>query len=62
VLEGSQTTGLTDNSIVLSTSVQNQSFYIAVWQNKAFMVFLAILNMDPAASKKVATSENSRIK
>ena len=62
VLEGSTTTGLTDNSIVLSTAVQNQSFYIAVWQNKAFMVFLAILNMDPAASKKVATSENSRIK
>src|ERR1700716_2888204 len=50
VLEGSTTTGLTDNSIVLSTAVQNQSFYIAVWQNKAFMVFLAILNMDPAAS------------
>ena len=28
----------------------------------SMMVFLAILNMDPAASKKVATSENSRIK
>jgi hypothetical protein len=61
VLEGAKT-GLTDNSIVLSTAVQTQSFYIAVWQNKEFMVFLAILNMDPAASKKVATSENSRIK
>jgi len=61
VAEGTKT-GLGTNSIVLNTSVSNQSFYIAVWQNKAFMVFLAILNMDPAASKKVAASENSRIK
>lgn len=61
VAEGSKT-GLGANSIVLNTSVSNQSFYIAVWQNKAFMVFLAILNVDPAASKKVAASENSRIK
>ena len=61
VTEGTKT-GLGANSIVLNTSVANQSFYIAVWQNKAFMVFLAILNMDGAASKKVATSENSRIK
>src|SRR5258708_27614581 len=59
--EGTKT-GLGANSIVLNTSVSNQSFYIAVWQNKAFMIFLAILNMDPAASKKVAASENSRIK
>jgi hypothetical protein len=61
VSEGTKT-GLGANSIVLNTSVSNQSFYIAVWQNKAFMVFLAILNMDPATSKKVAASENSRIK
>lgn len=61
VAEGTKT-GLGANSIVLNTSVSNQSFYIAVWQNKAFMVFLAILNMDPAAGKKVAASENSRIK
>lgn len=61
VVEGTKT-GLTPNSIVLDTSVSNQSFFIAVWQNKAFMVILAILNMDSAASKKVATSENSRIK
>jgi len=60
VAEGTST-GLTKNSIVLSISVSSQSFYVAVWQNKAFMVFLAILNLDPAASKKVATSENSRI-
>jgi hypothetical protein len=61
VVEGTKS-GLSDNSIVLSTTISNQSFYIAVWQNKTFMVFLAILNMDPAASKKAATAENSRIK
>lgn len=61
VVEGSKT-GLGVNSIVLSTSVSNQSFYIAVWQNKAFMVFLAILNMDATASRKAATAGNSRIK
>ncbi len=61
VVEGNKT-GLGTNSIVLTTSLANQSFYIAAWQNKAFMVFLAILNMDAAASKKVATSENARIK
>jgi hypothetical protein len=61
VVEGTKT-GLTPNSIVLDTSVSNQTFFIAVWQNKAFMVILAILNLDSAASKKVATSENSRIR
>jgi hypothetical protein len=33
-----------------------------VWQNKAFMVILAILNIDSATSKKVTLAENSRIK
>jgi hypothetical protein len=61
IIEGTQT-GLTANSIVLSISVSNQSFYVAVWQNKAFMVILAILNVDSAASKKVALAENGRIK
>ncbi len=61
VIEGNKT-GLGAHSIVLSTAVQNQSFYIAVWQNKVFMVFLATINMDSTSSKKVATSENSRIK
>ena len=55
-------TGLTANSIALSEAIANQSFYVAVWQNQTFMVILAILNVDPAPSKKVATSENSRIK
>lgn len=61
VVEGTQT-GLTANSIVLSIAISNQSFYVAVWQNKAFMVILAILNLDTATSKKVALAENSRIK
>jgi len=61
VVEGAQT-GLTANSIVLSISIANQSFYVAVWQNKAFMVILAILNLDTATSKKVAMAENKRIK
>ncbi|HEV2477694.1 MAG TPA: hypothetical protein VGX22_14225 [Candidatus Dormibacteraeota bacterium] len=54
--------GLTANSVVVSQSLSNQTFYIALWQNKTFDVFLAVLNFDPAAAKKVATSENSRIK
>jgi hypothetical protein len=61
VVEGTNT-GLTPNSIVLSISISTQSFYVAVWQNKAFMVILAILNIDSATSKKVALAENGRIK
>lgn len=61
VIEGTNT-GLSKNSIVLSNQIANQSYYIAVWQNKTFLVILAILNVDGAASKKVATSENGRIK
>lgn len=61
VVEGTKT-GLTPNSIVLSVSISNQAFYVAVWQNKAFMVILAILNIDTATCKKVALAQNSRIK
>ncbi len=61
VIEGTNT-GLTKNAIVLNSPIANQTYYIAVWQNKTFLVILAILNVDAAASKKVATSENSRIK
>ena len=60
-IEGSKT-DLGANSVVVSQSISNQSFYIALWQNKTFDVFLAVLNVDPASSKKIATSENSRIK
>jgi hypothetical protein len=61
VVEGT-TTGLSANSIVLSASISNQSFYVAVWQNKTFMVILAMINIDAAGGKKVALAENSRIK
>jgi len=61
VIEGTKT-GLSANSVVLSASVGNQIFYIAEWQNKAFVVILAVLNVDVNASKKVATAENGRIK
>lgn len=61
VVEGTKT-GLSQNSIVLSQSISNQSFYVAVWQNQAFMVILAVLNIDPTASKKVAIAVNNRIK
>ena len=54
-------TGLTDNSIALTIAIGNQSFYVAVWQNKAFMVILGVLNVDLTASKKIATNENGRI-
>ncbi len=61
VQEGAAT-GLGPNSITLSRPVGNQAFFAAVWQNKAFMVILVILNIEPAASKKAATDENTRIK
>jgi hypothetical protein len=60
VTEGVKT-GLTANSLTLYAPVAGQSYYIADWQNKSFMVILAVLNVDQSASKKIATSENSRI-
>jgi formylmethanofuran:tetrahydromethanopterin formyltransferase len=60
VIEGTKT-GLTENSIVLTQAIASQQFYIAEWQNKKFMVILAVLNIDPESSKKVSTAENSRI-
>jgi hypothetical protein len=55
-------TGLGPNSTVLSTSFGKQSYYVAAWQNKAFMLILAILNIDAGTCKKVALAENGRIK
>src|SRR5712692_376082 len=60
VTEGTAT-GLGKNSIVLSISISNQAFYVAVWQNKQFMVILGILNIDTGADKKIALAENGRI-
>ena len=61
VVEGTKT-GLGANSIVLNTTILSQAFYIAVWQNKAFMVILGIINLDSATGQKVAAAENTRIK
>jgi hypothetical protein len=59
VTEGTKT-GLGANSIVLSVPIANQLFYIAVWQSKAFMVILGIINLDSATGQKVADAENKR--
>jgi hypothetical protein len=61
VVEGTKT-GLGPNSIVLNTTISSQAYYIAVWQSKAFMVILGIINLDAATGQKVATAENKRIK
>ena len=55
-------TGLSQNSVTLTIAFGNQSFYVAVWQNKAFMVILGVLNVDLTQSKKIATNENSRVR
>lgn len=60
VVEGSAT-GLGPHSIVLTVAISNQAFYIAVWQNKQFLVVLGIINIDTAADKKIALAENGRI-
>ena len=54
-------TGLGPNSVILSTSLGKQSYYVAAWQNKAFIVILLILNMDQPANEKVAGNMNNRI-
>jgi hypothetical protein len=61
VTEGAKT-GLGPNSIVLSVPIANQSFYIAAWQNKTFMVILGIINLDSATGQKVAEAQNKRIR
>jgi hypothetical protein len=55
-------TGLSDNSITLTVPIGNQTFYVAVWQNKAFMVILAAVDLGADGSKKIATSVNGRIR
>jgi hypothetical protein len=60
VTEGTAT-GLGPNSIVLTIAVSSQTFYVAVWQKKQFMVILGILNIDTATDKKVALAEDARI-
>jgi hypothetical protein len=47
--------------LTIAISISNQTFYVAVWQNKEFMVILGLLNIDSAADKKIAQAENGRI-
>src|SRR5712692_749076 len=54
-------TGLGPNSTAISAAFGGVSFYIAVWQNKAFMVILAIINLAPATGSKIALKVNGRI-
>jgi hypothetical protein len=54
-------TGLGPNSIALAIAVSSQSFYIAVWQNKRFMVILGLLNIETGSNKNIALAENKRI-
>ena len=54
-------TGLGPNSVVLSVAIATQAFYIAVWQHKAFLIILAILNIDNNTSQKAAVAVNGRI-
>ena len=61
VIKGKDT-GLSPNSVTLTVSIGTQSFYVAVWQNKAFMVILAVLNLGLDPSKKLATTVNGRIR
>ena len=60
VTEGTAT-GLGKNSIVLLYAAAGQSFYVAVWQNKQFMIILGAVNIDTATAKKVALAETGRI-
>jgi hypothetical protein len=60
VVEGAAT-GLGPNSIVLLIAVSSQTFYVAVWQKKQFMVILGILNIDTATDKKIALAEDARV-
>jgi hypothetical protein len=55
-------TGLTANSTVVSQSIGNQTYYIALWQSGAFVSYLVTLNLAPAASQKIATYVNIRTK
>jgi hypothetical protein len=61
VIKGKDT-GLTPNSVALTVAIGSQSFYVAVWQNKAFMVILAVLNIGLDDSKKLANTVNGRIR
>jgi hypothetical protein len=55
-------TGLSAKSIVVSQTVANQTFFVAIWQNKTFAVYLGAENLGPTAGQRIALAENSRVK
>jgi hypothetical protein len=56
VVEG-KSTGLGRNSIVAAVS----SVYAAMWQNRTFLLRLVTVNVDPDASKRIATHQQARV-
>jgi hypothetical protein len=59
-VEGTKT-GLGPNSVVVDFDA-NPTIFIALWQDRSFAVLLIALNLDSATGKKIAISEDSRIK
>lgn len=55
------TTGLGDNSIVVTIDLGGSAVYVALWQNKTFMVAMVAFN-DGTAAAQAATSVNGRIR
>jgi hypothetical protein len=55
-------TGLGANSTVEAASLNGESVYVAVWQNKAFYILYLAINIDDATSKKLVTAINGRVK
>jgi len=60
LLKGTRS-GLTANSVVLSSSIGGQAFYVAIWQNKVFFSILLVVNLDGGQSNRIAVHENERM-
>ena len=54
-------TGLGKNSVAVGLEVGGHGFYVAFWQNKAFVLILLAINVAQDQAKQVAVSENTRI-
>jgi hypothetical protein len=61
VQQGSAT-GLSDNAMVLYIDVQDNHFYIALWQKKDFEVALLVYNLPLAEGSAAARKVNGRIR
>ncbi len=45
----------------IDSNAFGSQFYLAIWQNKSFMLFLTAVNVDSVQAKHIALSENARI-